>query len=197
MPRVSDAYRQARRDEIAAATLRVLRRRGLHDLTMADIIEESGLSAGSVYSHFARKDELVELVATRVIGSRVDLLNAPDEPTRSPDEVVRWWLSGLEDDAAPFATIVQIWGEASSDPAMREIVRRRMGDIERAFAAAAERWLVAQGRDPRAAPAAALAMLTFCQGYIVRSAVLGPQDLVASLAAVDLAPVRGDGRGSA
>jgi len=50
MPRVSDAYRQARRDGIVAATLRVLRRRALSDLTMADVIKEAGLSAGSVYS---------------------------------------------------------------------------------------------------------------------------------------------------
>lgn len=187
MPRVSDAYRQARRDEIVAAALRVLRRRALNDLTMADIIEEAGLSAGSVYSHFARKDELIELVAAEVIGKRLSLLAMPDdEPARSPCEVVRRWLVGLEQAGIPFATVVQFWGEAAFDPTMREIVQRRMSDIERAFAAAAERWLIAEGREPATAPATALAMLTFCQGYIVRSAVLGAQDVDASLAAIDL-----------
>ncbi|SDE08160.1 TetR/AcrR family transcriptional regulator [Nocardioides lianchengensis] len=190
MPRVSDAYRQARRDEIVAATLRVLRRRALNDLTMADIIEEAGLSAGSVYSHFARKDELIELVATEVIGARLDLLTASDDgPVRSPSEVVRWWLAGLEADEVPFATLVQLWGEAASDPAIGAIVRRRMTDIEAAFASAAGRWLDAQGRDPGAAASTALAMLTFCQGYIVRSAVLGRQDLDASLGGIELVPV--------
>lgn len=187
MPRVSDAYRQARRDEIVAATLRVLRRRALSELTMADVIEEAGLSAGSVYSHFAGKAELIELVATEVIGTRLSLLAAPDdEAARSPREVVRWWLAGLERDRVPFATVVQVWGEAASDATIREIVLRRMGDIEQAFTAAAERWLVAEGREPTAASATSLAMLTFCQGYIVRSAVLGAQDLDASLAGIDL-----------
>ena len=72
---------------------------------------------------------------------------------------------------------------------MSQIVQRRMGDIEGAFAGAAERWLVAQGRDPGAAAATAVAMLTFCQGYIVRSAVLGPQDLRTSFSGIDLVPI--------
>ena len=96
MPRVSDAYRQARGDQIVAATLQVLRRRALSELTMADVIEEAGLSAGSVYSHFASKAELIELVASEVIGARLSVLTAPDdEPVRSPLEVVRWWLSEI------------------------------------------------------------------------------------------------------
>lgn len=187
MPRVSDAYRQARRDQIAAAALRVLGRRGLRDLTMADIIEESGLSAGSVYSHFTRKEELVQLVATRVVGERLDLLKAPAEgPPRSPLEVVRWWMSALEDDGVPFGTVMQVWGEAAANGALRDIVHRRMSEVEEAFGTAAQAWLTATGRDPAGASAVARAMVTFCQGYIVRSALLGPQDLSASLAAVDL-----------
>jgi AcrR family transcriptional regulator len=177
MPRVSDAYRQARRDEIVAATLRVLHRRALRDLTMADIIEESGLSAGSVYSHFERKDQLLELVATRVVGDRLDALTASDEGApRSPAELVAWWLTELEQTPVPFAALVQIWGEAASDPTMRQIVVRRMTTIEGAFAAAVERWLQATGGDPRVARTTARAMLTLCQGHIVRTAILGPQD---------------------
>jgi hypothetical protein len=51
---------------------------------------------------------------------------------------------------------------------------------------AAERWLTATGGDPSAARATGRAMLLVCQGYIVRAAVLGPQDLAASIAAVEL-----------
>lgn len=185
MPRVSDAYRQARRDQIVAATLRVLARRSLHDLTMAHIIEESGLSAGSVYSHFSRKDELMELVAVQVIGERIDQLRAGgyDAP-RSPAELVRWWLDGIADGDVPFGVLVQIWGEAASDPAMREIVQRRMGEIEAAFASAVEAWLASEGRGSARAPELAVAMLALCQGHIVRSAVLGAHDVTDIVAAV-------------
>jgi AcrR family transcriptional regulator len=187
MPKVSDAYRQARRDEIVAATLRAISRRGLRALTMADIIEESGLSAGSVYSHFTTKDEIIELVAARVIGERAGRLSAAaDDTPRPPLEVVQWWMTGLESDAFRFGAVLQIWGEAASDPGIRAVVERRMAEIEDAFTTAAERWLTAIGGDPSAARATGRAMLMVCQGYIVRAAVLGPQDLAASIAAIEL-----------
>jgi len=187
MPKVSAAYRQARREEIVAATLSVIARRGLRALTMADIIEESGLSAGSVYSHFATKHQIIELVATRVVGERADQLTAESEDlVRSPFEVVHWWLAGLEREALPYGAALQIWGEAASDPDIRTIVDARMSAIEDAFAAAAARWLAASGGDPTGARDTARAMLMLCQGYVVRTAVLGPQDLDSSIAAVEL-----------
>ncbi|MDJ0396245.1 TetR/AcrR family transcriptional regulator [Rhodococcus sp. G-MC3] len=195
MPKVSAAYRQAKRDDIVDATLRVIARRGLGALTIADIIEESGFSAGSVYSHFSTKHEIIELVATRVIGDRADRLNAESEEfPRSPLETVRWWLAGLEHDELPYATAVQIWGEAASDPGIRAIAEARMAAIEDAFAAAAERWLIASGNDPSSSRDTARAMLTFCQGYIVRAAVLGRQDLESSIAAVELLTPSSDRR---
>lgn len=187
MPRVSEAYRQARRDEIAAAALRVLARRGLRALTVADIIEESGLSAGSVYSHFRTKHEIIELVATHVIGERTDRLAALSaEQPPSPLEIVHWWLAGLEEDALPYSAVLQIWAEATSDPDIRTIVENRMAAIEEAFAGAAAQWLAAAGKDPTAAPAIGAAMLTICQGHIARSAILGPQDLEATINAIGL-----------
>ncbi|MDJ0363011.1 TetR/AcrR family transcriptional regulator [Rhodococcus sp. H29-C3] len=187
MPKVSDAYRQTKRDEIVAATFRVIARRGLRTMTMADIIDESGLSAGSVYSHFTTKHEIIGLVAARVIGERAEQLRVESqERPRSPRETVHWWLSGLENDPLPYGAALQIWGEAASDPDIRSIVEARMTAIEDAFAVAAERWLVAAGKDPAPSRDTARAMLTFCQGYIVRAAVLGHQDLTSSITAVEL-----------
>ena len=193
MPRVTDAYRQAKRDEIVAATLRVLARRGLSALTMADIIEEAGLSAGSVYSHFTTKHEIIELVAARVIGERAErLITESEDYLRSPLEIVHWWLSGLGEDALPYGAALQIWGEAASDPDIHAIVEGRMVAIEDAFVVAVERWLAASRRDPAVARDTARAMLTLCQGYIVRAAVLGPQDLKSAIDAVDLLRTSGE-----
>jgi len=129
----------------------------------------------------------MELVAVQVVGARLDQLNAPTgEPPRSPLEIVRWWLSELERDAVPFATLVQIWGEAASGSGMRDVVQRRMRDIEDGFASAVERWLTATGHDPGGTPAVASVMLTCCQGYILRGAVLGQQDPSSSFVDLDL-----------
>ena len=196
MPKVSDAYRQARRDEIVAATIRVLGRRGLRALTMADIIEESGLSAGSVYSHFKTQHEIIELAAGRVISERALRLNAnPLERPLSPLEIVYWWLSGLEREAGSPSAALQLWGEAGSDPGIRAVIEVKMATIEGAFALAAERWLASSGGDPTAARDLARGMLTVCQGYMVRVAVLGPQDLEAYIAAIGMLSASTDERG--
>ncbi|QCB51599.1 hypothetical protein E5720_18895 [Rhodococcus sp. PAMC28707] len=69
---------------------------------------------------------------------------------------------------------------------IRTIVEARMTAIENAFATAVERLLVAAGKGPSSTRDTARAMLTFCQVYVVRAAVLGRQDLTSSLAAVEL-----------
>ena len=72
MPKVTDEYRAARRDEIVDAALAAFRRKGFQAASMADIIAESGQSAGAIYGHFKGKSEIVLEVATRVVGERVD-----------------------------------------------------------------------------------------------------------------------------
>ena len=71
MPKVTEEYRVARRDEIADAALRAFRRKGFQATSMAEIIAESGLSAGAIYGHYASKDAIIVDVASRVVGNRI------------------------------------------------------------------------------------------------------------------------------
>ena len=71
VPRVTEQYREARRDEIADAALRAFRRKGFQATSMAEIITESGLSAGAIYGHFPSKSAIAVHVATRIIDARV------------------------------------------------------------------------------------------------------------------------------
>lgn len=50
--------RQERRIEIIEATMRCLLRKGYSNISMADIVEESGLSTGTIYWHFKDKKDL-------------------------------------------------------------------------------------------------------------------------------------------
>src|SRR6187431_576833 len=100
MPRVSQEYRDARRDEIADAALRCFARTGVQRTSMADIIAESGLAAGAIYGHFASKQELIVDVARRVLGNRVvelgEMQNAVEMP--SPGEAVGFLVKSVADD---------------------------------------------------------------------------------------------------
>jgi len=74
MPRLTEARQQSRREQIVQAPLRCFARRGLADTSMADIIAEAGLSAGSIYSHFSSKSELLRFVVSDVLESRFTTL---------------------------------------------------------------------------------------------------------------------------
>jgi TetR/AcrR family transcriptional regulator, transcriptional repressor of aconitase len=59
MPRLSPARAAARRQQITDAALRCFAERGFHKVTMQDVVRASGLSPGSIYSHFSSKEEIV------------------------------------------------------------------------------------------------------------------------------------------
>ena len=124
MPRVTEAYRTARRDEIIAAALRCFAAKGYQRTSMADIIDESGLSAGAIYGYFAGKQELFAAVAGRVLEARQGELRAQrahGEPL-SPGQVMATLIDGMRRE--PFGhVIVQLWAEAAIDPEIGELVQ--------------------------------------------------------------------------
>ena len=63
MPKVTQQYRDARRDQILGAARRCFLRDGFHSTSMQDLFAEAGLSAGAVYRYFASKDEVIVAIA--------------------------------------------------------------------------------------------------------------------------------------
>jgi AcrR family transcriptional regulator len=125
VPKVTEAYRTARRDEIIGAALRCFAVKGYQRTSMADIIDESGLSAGAIYGHFAGKKELFAAVAGRVLDARRGELEArrgsADQPL-SPGDVMATLLEGMRHE--PFGgVILQLWAEAAVDPDILELVQ--------------------------------------------------------------------------
>ena len=136
MPRITAERREERRQQIIQATLRCAIRLGLHHVTMAEVISESGLSAGAVYGYFATKDELL----TAVADSKLGMLNGvftemlADGAAPSPGEVLERLGSqlaeagtGPEGDAT--VVIVQAWGQAVQGGEFAELLRSRLEGI--------------------------------------------------------------------
>ena len=66
MPRVSAAHEQEVRDRILDAASRVFAEKGYHSSTIADVVRESGLSVGAIYTYFSGKDELIRLTCDQL-----------------------------------------------------------------------------------------------------------------------------------
>ena len=59
MPRLTDATKAARRAQIIEAAVSCFLKKGYTNTSMSDIIKASGLSSGSIYSHFSGKEDIL------------------------------------------------------------------------------------------------------------------------------------------
>lgn len=190
MPRVTEAYRTARRDEILQAALRCFAEKGYQRTSMADIIEESGLSAGAIYGHFAGKKELFAAVAARVLEARTSDLEArraQGEPL-TPGEVIATLLDGMRRE--PFShVLVQLWAEAAVDPDIRALAQGVLARLRGAVQARIAEWAGAEpGRvdgDPDAwAARLAPVVLGLGPGFMIQRELVDDFDEAAYLAAL-------------
>jgi AcrR family transcriptional regulator len=174
MPKVTEQYREAKREEIADAALRCFSKKGF-GASMADIIAEAGLSAGAIYGHFASKHEVMLAVAGRIMGNRVDELRALQSVERapSPGDVVTRVLRGLATDVSDTALLLQVWGGSVTDPGIRDIVDEVFTDLRDAYVPVFIAWA-----------ALVPASLALGQGYIVQSALFPSFDAEAYFASV-------------
>ncbi len=58
MPRLTEATKAARRAQIIEAAVSCFLEKGYTNTSMSDIIKASGLSSGSIYSHFTGKEDI-------------------------------------------------------------------------------------------------------------------------------------------
>ncbi len=63
MPKVSEAHRDSRKRQILDAAIECFAREGFQRSTIEEMIRESDLSAGAIYSYFQSKDDIIETLA--------------------------------------------------------------------------------------------------------------------------------------
>ncbi len=128
MPKVSQAYLDARRGEILEAAIACFSREGFHRTTMAEIVKESQVSPGAIYNYFDSKEEIIEAIAEeRRQVEQALIAEASEEKTvvaalrrlrdtffgdlKTPKERSRRRLS------------IQLWAEAQRNPRILRLVR--------------------------------------------------------------------------
>lgn len=192
MPKVSEEHRAARRAEIVDAALRVLMRNGYARSSMADIISESGLSAGAIYGYFPGKQEIVRAVAEQVLGRRiaeVDALSADHVP--APSEVLETIIRGIASE--PFnAVVVQLWAEAANDPNLRLNLQQVFQNVRTTLADAIVAWGEANPErlpaEPEVwAPRVSLVLASIGPGFMLFNTLLDGFDAEEYLASIHLA----------
>jgi AcrR family transcriptional regulator len=174
VPKVSDAHREARRRQILeAATIRASRS-GFHGMTMGDLIEEAGLSAGAVYGYFPSKTALIRTIADQALGvasERLDELAGRPGVLTLATVLTEFLEAALEThgDNSP-RIAVQVWAEAGRDPEIAAMAEQRIRGLREALARVVRRCVADgtlddAGGDP---DAMAMALLAFLPGFVVQ-----------------------------
>ena len=179
MPKVTDAHRESRREQILIAAWKCFSRNGFHSTSMADVIAEADLSAGAVYLYFKSKEEIIVAVATQVFagiqGRLADMLAA--EPPPSPAEIAGFLADQpvRANEGAPgdlFPLLLSVWGEATRNPTIADIAQRILAGLRSQLAAAVERWADATGNElPMPATDMAPIIMSLVQGMVVQRAL--------------------------
>jgi len=189
MPKVSDAHRESRREQITAAALACFAEKGFQKTSMADIIQASGLSAGAIYLHFASKQEIALAAGRQVLARRLgELEHLDQEHLADPIETLRGLLAAMVEDMVDSRILVQLWGEATTDPGMSGLVGEILATLGGAWTHYLETWAAQHDAvDPAAWARTALpALLGIAQGFLVQRAIVPGFDADAYFASVRL-----------
>lgn len=176
---------------IEQAALECAHRKGLATLSMADIIAESGLSAGAIYGYYKGKDEILAALATRLVGGRVAVLDqmAAREPVPHPVEGLLEFMGTVSGPLRDGGLVVQIWGLSSHSESIGAIARDSYEQMVEHLGAYLAAWYrQAQGLSDeggmQAAAAILPAVIALMQGWLFKVPMEGTRDDDAYLAAV-------------
>lgn len=110
MPKISEARKETRRQQILDAALICFSRDGFHTTTTADIVRESGVSQGTLYLYFATKEDIVVALA---------------DERHQGEAMINALAQGEQDPIRGLLALIELYGEGLTDP--RHIDMRRVG----------------------------------------------------------------------
>lgn len=134
MPKVSDQHLSKRQDQILDAAVVCYAQNGFHATGMADIIRESGLSAGSVYRYYKSKDELIAAIITRLLFGLHARLQVSSAGANTHAELMDAALTAAQQTFSgsqlQYARLLpQVWTEALRNPGVAQHVQQSYGVI--------------------------------------------------------------------
>jgi AcrR family transcriptional regulator len=180
MPKVSQQYRDARREHILNSARRCFLRDGFHATSMQDLFAEAGLSAGAVYRYFASKDEMIVAITEENLRDAAAMIHsaATQQPGRSVGAVMAEIFAMIQSRDAQDGLgglPLLAWAEALRNPELAAQFQNLISQM-RTDLAEVIRHHQDSANPPAEVPADALAALlvAIVPGYIIQFALIGP-----------------------
>lgn len=178
MPRVSEEYLEQRRREVLAAARACFARKGFHATSMREVLREAGVSAGTVYRYFPKKEDLVIAIAQENLSVVADTIESMMHRTPLPplDQVIGEVFAVLQhhDDKLDIARLaLQVWAEAARSPELAVRVRAQLSSIGDAFTQLVRGYCYQRQLPPDVSPEAVGATMTaLLPGFFLQRVML-------------------------
>ena len=177
MPKISPAHEQQRRAQILAAAMTCFARQGYHATSMDDVVRESGLSVGAIYSYFPSKEDLFLSLsddrADQTLAYLNDLFRRPGPMIDKNRAAVDYFFNLLSDELLALARVsVEFMREAARSERVKARQEARCDSVRQFM-----RWLLTEAqqkheiRDDVDIDAAAELIMMLNEGILLMSVV--------------------------
>lgn len=138
MPKVTAAHEQKRREQILDAAMVCFARQGYRATSMEDIVRESGLSVGAIYTYFTSKEELFLALADQrkdqTLSYLRELFLRPGPMGEKMAQAIDYFFDQLGEQLTPLARVsFEFWSESSKSERLHERQCERLETIRQFF----------------------------------------------------------------
>ena len=169
MPRASKVETQSHRRAITDASARLMRERGIHGVTVAELMGAAGLTHGGFYGHFTSKDDLAGEACSHAFSESVARWKAraaaqPDSQAALRTLIESFLSTRSRDDAGRSCPTVALAGDVAREPMQSPVRAAFRSGIEQLIDVLTS---LHSGADPAADRREALAQFSAMVGAVV------------------------------
>src|ERR1700730_3909640 len=161
-----------RKNQILDAAMTVFARSGFHEARMDDIVQESGLSKGTLYWYFKSKEEIITAISQRLFATDIEqvesLLNAEGTVSERVQQLMRDRVQGLQEMSGVVAILVEFYAVALHQDDVRQFIKSYFQNFHELLIALIQQGIERGEFRPVDALAAATALDAVFEGLIVR-----------------------------
>ena len=153
MPKVSQAYRNRRREQILHAALKCVATKGFHQTSMREICREAGLSFGAVYNYFRSKEEILAALTEMGREGKGAQIQKLEDCATAREALARLFelVFAANGDGAlqVYGRVdVECYSEALRNPQVFEIMRQELVSLHQSLTALIAGWKDANALSP-------------------------------------------------
>lgn len=129
-PKISEAAKDAKKNIIIEAALKLFSQKGYAETSMDNIVDEAQVSKGGIYNYFKSKEEIFLYIAKDRLNKRHALIEQFPENISSKEKLVKyihWTLNGLFDEKTSLNArfTFEFWSILSRDEKTSEKAKER------------------------------------------------------------------------